>query len=75
MIIDEAINVGDAEFKRKCLDHVSRRVENGMSLLLVSHSPLIVEQFCQTAMVLNRGMVIHDGDVESALKIYNQSRP
>ena len=36
---------GDADFKRKCLDHVSALVEKGMALLLVSHSPLIVEQF------------------------------
>lgn len=75
LIIDEAINVGDADFKRRCLDHVSDRVKNGMSLLLVSHSPLIVEQFCRTAMVLNKGEVLFDGEVKPALKIYNQTRP
>ncbi len=75
LIVDEAINVGDAEFKRKCLEHVSALVAQGLSLLLVSHSPLIVEQFCQTATVFERGKIIFDGDVNPALELYNKSRP
>ncbi|MEZ4603128.1 MAG: hypothetical protein R2861_06905 [Desulfobacterales bacterium] len=58
LIVDEAINVGDADYKRKCLDHVSALVEKGMALLLVSHSPLIVEQFCRMATVLKNGEII-----------------
>ncbi|MEZ4577568.1 MAG: hypothetical protein R2875_06005 [Desulfobacterales bacterium] len=75
LIVDEAINVGDADFKRKCLDHVSALVEKGMALLLVSHSPLIVEQFCRMATVLKNGEIIFDGDVKTAIEEYNSSRP
>jgi len=75
LIVDEAINVGDAGFKRKCLEHVSALVDRGMTLLLVSHSPLIVEQFCQTATVFQKGEIIFSGDVKPALEVYNKSRP
>jgi homopolymeric O-antigen transport system ATP-binding protein len=75
LIVDEAINVGDAQFKRKCLEHVSELLGKGMSLLLVSHSPLIVKQFCQRATVLKKGEIMFDGDVEPALEAYNKSRP
>ena len=75
LIVDEAINVGDADFKRKCLDHVSALVEKGMALLLVSHSPLIVEQFCRMATVLKNGEIVFDGDVKTAIEEYNSSRP
>ena len=75
LIVDEAINVGDADFKRKCLEHVSALVDQGMSLLLVSHSPLIVKQFCQTVTVFQQGEIIFDGDVKLGLEQYNKSRP
>ncbi len=75
LIVDEAINVGDADFKRKCLEHVSVLVEKGMSLLLVSHSPLIVEQFCRTATVFRKGEIVFDGDVKTAVAVYNNNRP
>jgi lipopolysaccharide transport system ATP-binding protein len=74
LIVDEVINVGDAGFKQKCLAHVSARTAGGMTLLLVSHSPLIVEQFCRSAIVLKKGQVVYHGDVQTALKEYNQSR-
>jgi lipopolysaccharide transport system ATP-binding protein len=74
LIVDEVINVGDAGFKQKCLAHVSAQTAKGMTLLLVSHSPLIVEQFCRSAIVLKKGQMAYNGDVQTALKEYNQSR-
>jgi lipopolysaccharide transport system ATP-binding protein len=75
LIVDEVINVGDAGFKQKCLAHVSAQTAKGMTLLLVSHSPLIVEQFCKTAIVLKKGEVIFQGDVKTSLKEYQKARP
>lgn len=74
LIIDEAINVGDADFKRRCLDHVAARVKSGMSLLLASHSPQTIQQFCQSATVLLKGQVVFDGDATEGIKEYNRIR-
>jgi lipopolysaccharide transport system ATP-binding protein len=74
LIVDEVINVGDASFRDKCLDHVTAQINNGMSLLLVSHSPQIVEQFCKRAIVLSKGKMIFDGDIQQATIEYNKSR-
>ncbi|MDA8405202.1 MAG: ABC transporter ATP-binding protein [Desulfobacteraceae bacterium] len=75
LIVDEAINVGDADFQKKCHGHVSDLLNKGMTFLLVSHSPAIVRQFCKKATVLEKGKVIYDGDVEPALELYNRTRP
>lgn len=72
LIVDEVINVGDADFQRKCQEHISKLVDKGMSLILVSHSPLIVQQFCRTGTVLKKGEIIFDGDVKAALSEYNK---
>jgi ABC-type polysaccharide/polyol phosphate transport system ATPase subunit len=74
LIVDEVINVGDAGFKQKCLAHVSAQTANGMTLLLVSHNPMIVEQFCKSAIVLKKGEMIFQGDVKSSLKEYQKAR-
>lgn len=75
LIVDEAINVGDAEFQKKCHEHVSDLLQKGMTFLLVSHAPAIVRKFCRKATVLEKGRVIYDGDVEPALELYNRTRP
>lgn len=75
LIVDEAINVGDADFQKKCHSHVSALLEKGMTFLLVSHAPAIVRKFCRKATVLEKGRVIYDGDVEPALELYNRTRP
>lgn len=36
-IVDEALAVGDAAFQRKCYARLDRLVDNGMTLLLVTH--------------------------------------
>jgi lipopolysaccharide transport system ATP-binding protein len=73
LIVDEVINVGDAGFKQKCLSHVSAQTTKGMALILVSHSPMVVEQFCQQAIVLKKGKIVYQGEVKDAIKEYNMS--
>jgi lipopolysaccharide transport system ATP-binding protein len=74
LLVDEVINVGDAEFKEKCLAHISHLLDYGMSLVLVTHSPNIVRQFCHSGIVLERGRMVFSGNVEEALKIYQKVR-
>jgi capsular polysaccharide transport system ATP-binding protein len=69
-LIDEVISVGDARFQQKCFNElfVKRR---DCAMILVSHDPEIIKQYCKKALVLKsgRGRVIED--LEFALQIYN----
>lgn len=75
LIIDEVLAVGDAAFQKKCLgkmDDISK--SEGRTILFVSHNMGAVQQLCNKGVVLNKGKVAHEGDVESALTAYLNMR-
>ena len=69
-LVDEVISVGDSRFQQKCFDElfVKRR---HCAMILVSHDPDILKQYCKKALILKsgRGRVIDD--LEFALQIYH----
>lgn len=74
LIIDEALSVGDEEFKRKCVKKVNEIVANeNVTLLFVTHTTGVAKEFCQRGMVMEKGKVTFDGDIESAIEIYDNS--
>ena len=74
LIVDEVLHVGDDNFKDKCLRHITQLLEKGTSMLLVSHDPSVIEQFCQTAVVLEKGRIVFKGDIPDSLHEYNKIR-
>ena len=75
LIMDEVLAVGDMKFQQKCLNKMSELVsQEGRTILYVSHNMNTIRQLCERCVVLNKGKVIYDGDVEEAIQIYlNQS--
>lgn len=71
LIIDEALSVGDSKFQLKCFRKMEEVRENGTTIILVSHSPGVVRQFCDRGIVLNSGNLIFDGPSGEATSIYN----
>ena len=72
MLIDEILAVGDESFQRKCLAHVSARMEAGATLVLVSHDPSAIERVCRRVVVLEHGRVVFDGGVAEGLLFYHR---
>jgi len=74
LIIDEALSVGDKAFQEKCLKKVNDLIENdNVTLLFVTHATSTAKKFCRRGLVMKSGKLIHDSDVEDALKVYNSS--
>ena len=74
MIMDEVLAVGDIAFQKKCLDKmgdVSR--EENRTILYVSHNMETIRRLCDRCIVLEKGKIIFDGDVEKAIKIYSEN--
>ena len=46
IIVDESLAVGDFLFQQKCYRKISQLLEKGVSLILVSHSPNLILEFC-----------------------------
>lgn len=72
LIVDEALSVGDATFRKKCLDKVNQLIaDENVTLLLVTHSTSMAKQFCKRGMVLDGGKIVFDGDVSDAVDKYD----
>ncbi|MBQ8619655.1 MAG: ABC transporter ATP-binding protein [Clostridia bacterium] len=71
MIMDEVLAVGDMAFQKKCLDKMrSAAKQEGRTVLYVSHNMNTIRQLCDRCIVLDKGRVVFEGDVESAIRIY-----
>lgn len=70
-MIDEIILVGDQNFHRKChYELFEKRADRAM--LLASHSPEIIREFCNRAMVLHQGKGVIYDDVNEGLAVYDE---
>ena len=72
LVVDEALAVGDASFKRKCKDKIKEIMGNGTTVLYVSHSADSVREICPRSIYLRKGTVIYDGATEDTLKVYQE---
>ena len=72
MIMDEVLAVGDMAFQRKCLNRMKEAAkQEGRTVLYVSHNMNTIRQLCDRCIVLEKGKVIFEGDVEEAIGIYS----
>jgi capsular polysaccharide transport system ATP-binding protein len=68
-LIDEIIIVGDANFHHKC-HHELFEKRADRALVLASHSPDLIREFCDRALVLHQGEGTVYTDVNAALDVY-----
>lgn len=76
MLMDEVLAVGDMAFQKKCIEKMLDVVKNsGKTIIYVSHNMQTIRQLCSRGVVLHKGEVVYDGDVEEAIGIYlNQAK-
>jgi capsular polysaccharide transport system ATP-binding protein len=68
-LIDEATSAGDQWFRDKCLRlFEERRARSGM--LMVSHNPQTISQYCDMAMVLYDGHLVPFTNLDEAVNFY-----
>lgn len=79
LIVDEVLAVGDAEFQKKCLGRMKDvSVNDGRTVLFVSHDLNAVSQLCTHGIILKTGTVEYDGltnEVVSRYLNHAQSSP
>jgi lipopolysaccharide transport system ATP-binding protein len=71
LLVDEVLAVGDAQFQKKCIGKMEDVNKNeGRTILFVSHNMSIVNQFCNKAMLLERGRMIAMDSADNILDRY-----
>ncbi len=74
LIVDEALSVGDEEFKNKCINKVNEIVnQENVTLLFVTHSTAMAKEFCKRGIFMKKGQVIYDGDINETIKEYEKT--
>lgn len=71
-LVDEALSVGDGYFQQKCMKRIRQFKERGGAILFVSHDLNAVKVLCDRALVLDGGRVVHEGEPEGAVNLYNR---
>ena len=71
MVMDEVLAVGDMKFQQKCLGKMSDVAgQEGRTVLYVSHNMATIRDLCDRCIVLDKGKVVFDGDVDAGIAIY-----
>ncbi|MCB1599234.1 MAG: ABC transporter ATP-binding protein [Xanthomonadales bacterium] len=70
LITDEVLAVGDESFQKKCVRWIEDYLNDGGTLLLVSHSMYHVQKLCRHALWMQGGKIQAYGDVYEVTQDY-----
>jgi ABC-type polysaccharide/polyol phosphate transport system ATPase subunit len=70
LVVDEILSVGDFTFQEKCFDRLRSFREMGKTIVLVTHSMSQIEDYCDRAILLEKGKLTLDGTPDEAIKAY-----
>jgi ABC-type polysaccharide/polyol phosphate transport system ATPase subunit len=70
LLVDEALSVGDAYFRQRCMRKVHELRAKGVTIVFVSHSMADVKAVGDRALWLERGRVRQLGDPDSVIESY-----
>lgn len=73
LIIDEALAVGDRDFKMKSKRRIEELRQSAGTVFLVSHSMQSIQETCNRAIWLEDGQIQGDGDPEEVIDAYNNT--
>lgn len=75
LIIDEALNAGDAKFSKKASQKMNELVKNAKMVILVTHSLKYAQNNCDRLMWLDKGKVREIGDPKEVIQHYRATVP
>ena len=70
LLVDEILAVGDAPFQKKCLDKIKEMQNEGRTIILVTHDSNTVQTFCDSAVLLDHGKLISQGNPVEVVSTY-----
>ena len=73
LALDETIGTGDQNFYKKAQKRLNEYLTSNGMLILSSHSTDLLRRFCQRGLVFSSGSIIFDGDLDDALKFYDET--
>ena len=75
LILDEALNTGDARFGKKASEKLKELVRNAKMVIMVTHSLRFAQRNCDRLVWLENGKVKDEGDPKEIIQKYRASLP
>jgi ABC-2 type transport system ATP-binding protein len=70
LLVDEVLAVGDEAFQRKCIARVRQLQRDGRTIVFVTHAMQQIHEICDRAVLLDRGRVHAEGEVEGVIRAF-----
>lgn len=74
LIVDEVLSVGDFRFQQKCEDRIRKMIEDGVTILLVSHDISMIERLCNKVLWLDHGKIKDIGETQKICEEYEKGK-
>ncbi len=73
LLLDEVLAVGDAAFQQKCYNHFEELKRQKTTVIFVSHDMGAVRRFCNRAVYIDKGLLVHEGTPADIADIYAEA--
>lgn len=70
LIVDEVLSVGDYKFQEKCEKRIQKMIDDGVTIILVSHDIGMVERLCTKVVWLDHGNLCDIGEAKDICEEY-----
>lgn len=73
LIVDEILSVGDFKFQDKCEKKIQSMIDDGTTVIMVSHSIEQIEKICNKVIWIEQGKIKRIGKAKDTCQIYSKS--
>ena len=70
LLVDEVLSVGDQAFQNRCMQKMNSILEEGSTIIFVSHNLRAVTQLCHRCILLDQGKIIKEGPASDIVSYY-----
>jgi lipopolysaccharide transport system ATP-binding protein len=72
MLMDEILSVGDLSFQKKSFDKFLEFKKRGKSIILVTHSMDPIKEYCDRAILIDKGKILASGKPDEVVAEYEK---
>ena len=72
LLLDEVLGTGDQTFRARSQARVRELVDRAKAIVLVTHDLTFVSEFCNRAILLEKGQIISQGDPAEIVDLYRE---
>jgi ABC-type polysaccharide/polyol phosphate transport system ATPase subunit len=70
LLLDEVLGTGDQNFRARSQARIRGLVDKAKAIVLVTHDLQYVTEFCNRAILLEKGQIVHEGEPAETVELY-----